>query len=122
VTDATEQLTDQSLDALRTAIARLVPHAMERAVDSYRAFVTVAVPLEAKEFKDHHTAGRTALGHLEALLRLARWAALPAGAEPGAGGQDDDEAVIDTMLADASRALAALREGAGPDDGVGEPA
>jgi hypothetical protein len=69
------------------------------------------VPLEAKEFKEHHTAGRTALAHLEALLRLARWAALPPGpAEPQA--EDEDQA-IDAMLTEASRALAALRGDAG---------
>ena len=112
MTEETETLAGQSLDSLRAAIARLVPEAMERAVGSYRDFVTVSVPLEAKEFKDHHTAGRTALVHLESLLRLARWAAIP-----GAGGDETATETIgddvDAMLIDASRALSALRAGDG---------
>ena len=101
MTKSTACLADQSLDASRSAIARLIPDAMERAVASYRSFVARDIPLEAKEFKDHHTAGRTALAHLEALLRLARWTALP---EQG-DGEDD----LDAVLTEASRALAALR-------------
>ena len=112
MTEETEALAGQSLDSLRAAIARLVPEAMERAVHSYRQFVTLGVPLEAKEFKDHHTAGRTALVHLESLLRLARWAALPGAGEDGTGSETDGEDV-DAMLTDASRALSALRAGAG---------
>ncbi len=112
MTEETEHLAGRSLDSLRTAIARLVPEAMERAVGSYRDFVTVEVPLEAKEFKDHHTAGRTALVHLESLLRLARWAALPAaGEDETASGTEADD--LDAMLLDASRALTALRSEAG---------
>ena len=105
-------LTGQALETLRLSIARLLPLAMEQAVASYREFVVVEVPLEAKEFKDHHTAGRTALVHLETLLRLARWAALPAGAgeEPAA------EEEIDTMVSEARQALAALRAGSGSGD------
>ena len=112
MTEETETLAGHSLDSLRVAIARLVPEAMERAVASYRDFVTLGVPLEAKEFKDHHTAGRTALVHLESLLRLARWAALPAvgGDETGAETNSED---VDALLLDASRALTALRAGGG---------
>lgn len=111
MTEETETLAGQSLDSLRTAIARLVPEAMERAVASYRDFVTLGVPLEAKEFKDHHTAGRTALVHLESLLKLARWAALPGAGDGGAENEDGDD--LDSLLLDASRALTALRAGEG---------
>ena len=112
MTEETETLAGQSLDSLRAAIARLVPEAMERAVSSYRDFVTVAVPMEAKEFKDHHTAGRTALVHLESLVKLANWAALPAGSADGTGPGTEAEDV-DTMLLEASRALTLLRVGPG---------
>ncbi|MEI6559988.1 MAG: hypothetical protein WCO00_16440 [Rhodospirillaceae bacterium] len=112
MTDETETLAGQSLDALRAAIARLMPEAMERAVGSYRDFVTLGVPLEAKEFKDHHTAGRTALVHLESLLRLARWAAQP-GSEGEVAGSGAGSDTLDAMLLDASRALSALRAGSG---------
>ena len=119
MTDQTEHLASQSLETVRAAIAGLVPEAMDRAVGSYRDFVTVTVPLDAKEFKDHHTAGRTALVHLESLLRLARWAALPATLGSDAGeaeegsGEKNDPPGIDTMLLDASRALTALCADAG---------
>lgn len=98
----TGQLADLSLDSSRAAIAQLVPDAMDRAVASYRRFVGVDVPLDAKEFKDHHTACRTALAHLEALLRLARWAARVGDAPDGA---EDFEG----MLEKAGAAVAALR-------------
>jgi len=101
VTKSTACLADQSLDASRCAIAHLIPDAMERAVASYRRFVARDIPLEAKEFKEHHMAGRTALAHLEALLRLARWTAVP--------GAESEEEDLESMLANASRALAALR-------------
>lgn len=98
----TGQLADLSLDASRAAIARLVPDAMDRAVASYRRFVGVDIPLDAREFKEHHTAGRTALAHLEALLRLARWAAR-------AGDAQDGSEDFETMLEKAGAAVAALR-------------
>ncbi|MEI7608708.1 MAG: hypothetical protein WCJ64_18095 [Rhodospirillaceae bacterium] len=112
MTEETEALAGQSLEALRDAIARLVPEAMERAVASYRDFVTLGVPLEAKEFKDHHTAGRTALVHLESLLKLARWAALPAGDNANSA-SETESGDIESLLLDASRALTALRAGDG---------
>ena len=100
MTKSTACLADHSLETSRNAIARLIPDAMERAVASYRGFVAREIPLEAKDFKDHHLAGRTALAHLEALLRLARWTAVPAG-------ETDDD--LDALLTEASRALTALR-------------
>ncbi len=110
MTEETEHLAGQSLEIVRAAIARLVPEAMERAVGSYRDFVTLGVPLEAKEFKDHHTAGRTALVHLESLMKLASWAASPAsGGDSAETGSEE----FDTMLLDASRALSALRASSG---------
>jgi len=105
VTTKTELLADHSLDTTRSSIARLVPEAMDRAIASYRDFVALETPLDAKGFKEHHTAGRTALAQLEALVRLARWAALP-NSEPAAEDPDDD---FDTMLSQASRALAVMR-------------
>ncbi len=110
MSEETELLADQSLETVRTAIARLIPEAMDHAVDSYRQFVALEVPMEAKDFKEHHTAGRTALVHLESLMKLASWAASPshAATEPEAGSE-----AFDTLLLDASRALTALRANSG---------
>lgn len=76
-------MTGRDLDTLREDIARLLPLAMERAVASYRRFAMGELPEpgEAKDFAQHHAACRAALNHLEALVKLARWAnAAPAEA------------------------------------------
>jgi hypothetical protein len=108
------ELTGRTLETLRLGVARLLPQALEHAVGSYRAFVSAEAPLEAKEFKEHHTAGRTALAHLETLLRLARWAALAPGAAEESGEAAGALAEIEAMVGQADRALAEMR-GQGPD-------
>lgn len=97
---------EQTLAGLREEIARLLPEAMERAVASYRDFVALNAPTEAKHFKEHHMAGRTALAHLEALLKLARWAT---DDEAGVPHGEDAEA-ISAMVGEAQRAIAHLEE------------
>jgi hypothetical protein len=105
----TDRLAAAALDGLRNGIARLLPEVMEQAVVSYRRFATHEAPQPAKEFKEHYAAGRSALAHLEALLRLARWASLPA--ETGEGtGERGEEAPLAALVAEARRAVSALTE------------
>ncbi len=109
-------MANPTIQTLRATIARLVPEAMERAVQSYRGFVLSGGADgfdDPKKFKDHHAAGRSALAHLEVLLRLARWST---AGDAVVGGDREDEAALLAMVSDARQTLAALR-GESPDGG-----
>ncbi|MBI1206778.1 MAG: hypothetical protein GC191_05755 [Azospirillum sp.] len=102
-------MTDRMLDDVRQTIALLLPEVLRRAISSYRDFVMTEAALGAKDFKEHHTAGRAALVHLETMLRLARWAA------PGDGGDDNEN--LERLVGEARLALADMRGGETPDGG-----
>ncbi len=64
--------------ASREQIAMFLPEAIRKTLTSYKQFMeTEKAGIDAKEFKDHHTACRVAIAHIELLLKLARWADLP---------------------------------------------
>jgi|GEM_PF-6809218 len=112
---------DDTLEGLRRTVADLLPGAVARAAASYTAFIaTDAVPDVAKEFKEHHAAGRTALAHIELMLRLARWAAAEPPAIAGAGdpaAEPGSEAALAALVADARRTVAALAGAGDEEDG-----
>ncbi|CAK0740057.1 hypothetical protein CCP2SC5_1050004 [Azospirillaceae bacterium] len=100
-------MTDQTMDALRQDVVRLLPEVMDRAISSYRKFSVCDIPLEAKEFKDHHQAGRVALAHLEGILRLARWAT---DSVEEISSAPDDDPEMNAMILEAQTALQVLRK------------
>ncbi|CAK0739913.1 conserved hypothetical protein [uncultured Gammaproteobacteria bacterium] len=101
----TEAHSEPTLAGLRRSVARLLPEAMERALGSYRRFAEVDVSLITKEFKEHHQAGRVALAHLDALLKLANWAS----GDENADAAGRVQAEVEAMIGEAQRALATLR-------------
>jgi len=106
------RMSSPEIEALRREIAGLLPAAMARAVDSYRAFALGSrdEPDEAQDFGRHHAACRAALNHLDALTRLARWAS----AEPEAAAAVADGTLLGMARA-ARSALARHRDH--PEDG-----
>lgn len=95
---------EETLDTLRVSIARLLPAAMSRAVDSYEDFICSAPEADAKKFREHHMAGRAALQHLDALLDLAKWATVE-------DARNMPQERLGVLAAEASAALARLRQG-----------
>lgn len=62
----------------RQHIAEVLPDALWRALDSYHAFMRDSkMPDEPGEFSKHHNAAKTAISHIQLLLKLAEWAELP---------------------------------------------
>lgn len=67
-------------DLSRAQIAEFLPEAIRAALNSYQEFSDKEVGDKEKEFKEHHTACKVAISHIDLLLKLARWADLPDGA------------------------------------------
>ena len=60
----------------REQIAKFLPDAIARALTDYQRFSEKA-HTESAEFAKHHSACKTALGHVELLLKLAKELELP---------------------------------------------
>jgi len=104
--DKRQSDTQSGLDTARREIAQLLSPAITRVAASYGDFARQLAEATAKPdaFARHHRAARTALAHLEALVKLGRWAvALP-------GGEDDlaDEAALAALIGEARAALAGV--------------
>lgn len=80
----------------RARIARCLPDAIERAVDSYRTFSSDSDEKKSKNFSAYHTACKAAIAHIELLLKLANWAELP---------RDSDDESLSVLMADAQAEL-----------------
>lgn len=90
----------------RAQIAAFLPDAIAKALTSYRRFIEAGqTETEAKLFAAHHAAGKAAVAHIELLLKLARWADLPDGA------QSNDAAILEAMMREAEEELGRLGEG-----------
>lgn len=63
-------MTDIAGDA-RVRIAQFLPHALEKALRSYQIFQEESEHhASSKDFKAHHDASKTAIAHIELLLKL----------------------------------------------------
>lgn len=90
---------DMDLDGLRERLKGELPGRIAQAIASYDAFAGTEPPLDAKGFAAHHAACKSALAHMDLLVKLARWA----GAEAANGAADDDG--VAHLLAEARAAL-----------------
>jgi len=61
----------------RMEIVKFLPHALGKALDSYKLFRNKKHHEEPKEFKAHHEACKAAIAHVQLLIKLAEWAHLP---------------------------------------------
>ena len=64
-------------DATRKQVADFFPHALMRALESYRCFTETVDEIEdSKKYAEHHKAGKVAIAHIHLLLKLADWAGI----------------------------------------------
>ncbi len=61
----------------RKQIAEFLPNAIRVSIASYRVFSGKEKSNNPKDFKEHHGACKTAIAHIELLLKLAKLADLP---------------------------------------------
>ncbi|QPO12847.1 hypothetical protein IT893_04810 [Thalassospira sp. A40-3] len=89
---------------LRAELLRDLPDDIKRVRNAYRRAAQQAALLrDAKDFNAHQAACKTALGHLESLIKLLRWAC------EGAGEVDSDapeKSNVDQLIAEAKLSLA----------------
>ena len=90
-------------DAGRVQIARFLPQAIGKTLESYHLFMGQDVPEDAKGFSAHHSAAKVAIAHIDLLLKLARWADLPQAETSRASAQ---EAMLAAMIRDGETVLA----------------
>ncbi len=93
----------EDLAGLRHTLAAGLPSRIEAALAGYEAFTGSEPPTDSKGFAAWHAAAKSALAHVDLLVKLARWA------EGGAETSDDDGS-LDRMLSQARAALDALDE------------
>lgn len=92
----------------RRQIADFLPHAIYRAVSSYHEFMDderrSRTRNEPVQFKEHHTACKVALAHIDLLFKLARevgWSVEP---------DKNDPAAIERMLLDMEKDMKKNKE------------
>lgn len=97
------QETTDPIARLRAELLRDLPSDIKRVRNAYRRAAQQAALLrDAKDFNAHQAACKTALGHLDGLIKLLRWAC------EGAGDLDDaapDKTNVDQLIAKAKRGL-----------------
>lgn len=90
-------------DTSRAHIARFLPQAIGKALESYHSFMGQDVPDDAKGFSAHHTAAKVAIAHIDLLLKLARWADVAQRETIRSSAQ---EAMLAAMIRDGETVLA----------------
>jgi hypothetical protein len=97
-----EETTDP-IARLRAELLRDLPGDIKRVRNAYRRAAQQAALLrDAKDFNTHQAACKAALGHLDGLIKLLRWAS------EGAGDANEDgpeKADVDQLIAEARREL-----------------
>ena len=64
-------------DITRAQIAARLPDALMKALNDYHRFSQQPAGMEARDFGDHQRACKTAIAHIELLVKLAERANLP---------------------------------------------
>lgn len=85
----------------RAQIAAFLPDAIRMALNSYQKFSHEIHGENEKSFKDHHTACKVAISHIDLLLKLARWADLP----DGVTADRNQQMILVAAIAEAEREL-----------------
>lgn len=88
-------------DQSRTQIAAFLPEAIRAALTSYQRYSESMSPQDEKSFKEHHTACKVAISHIDLLLKLARWADLP----DGRSGDQNQQKILMAAIEEAEKEL-----------------
>lgn len=92
-----------SADAVRRVVQDSLPERIHTALAGYHRFTAEEPPADPKGFAAWHAAAKAALAHVEALVKLVRWAEAPGtAAETAEDGLED-------LLGQARRALGHLQ-------------
>ncbi|MBR9971222.1 hypothetical protein [Magnetospirillum sulfuroxidans] len=94
----------EDLGTIRAACRADLPSRIRAALDDYLRFVADDPPADAKGFAAWQAAAKAGLGHVEALVKLARWA------EGEIQAEDDGDDGLGRLLAQARSALDELDE------------
>lgn len=100
-------------DQSRSQIAEFLPESIRKALTSYKNFMEEKNENDtAKVFKEHHLACKVAVSHIDLLLKLARWADLPALDVQN----QNDRAVLQAALCEAEKELRGYEDNATTDE------
>ena len=66
--------TTDELQNFRIDLTKQLPFFLAKATDEYKAFIATDTSTDAKSFAAYQTACRTALNHLQLLIKIAAWA------------------------------------------------
>lgn len=97
-------MTSKIEQASRKQIARFLPDAIAKAINSYDAYVKNS---DSKDFAELHKSCKVAIAHIELLLKLARWADLPDAGTADHGSQ----IVLSAIMQEAEECLAEYEDG-----------
>ena len=61
------------LDSAKRGVRKQLPQQLESALNSYGTFARSPPPEDAKGFASYHSACKSALSHIDQLLKLAQW-------------------------------------------------
>lgn len=103
-----KQQEEFDLEVVRTLIARHVPGFIDKVVQDYSVFQQQATPETVKEIAAYHAAGKSALAHLEALIKLMKWCEGGSDISTSVTEEDDD---VSVLLKQARFAVANLEGG-----------
>jgi hypothetical protein len=62
-----------TIKGIKAKIKKIMPFFINETLDRYSDFYNSENPSDAKEFSAHHSACKSALAHIETLLKIARW-------------------------------------------------
>ena len=62
-----------NLVELKEKLSVLLPEKIGETVETYEVFSNQEVPMEAKAFAAHHAACKSAMAHVDTLIKLLRW-------------------------------------------------
>ena len=74
--------TPSTIKGIKAKIKKIMPFFINETLDRYSDFYNSGNPSDAKEFSAHHSACKSALAHIETLLKIARWSDDDGGQKP----------------------------------------
>ena len=87
-----------SSEELKAHLLNILPKKVAEAVLGYELFSKTSAPMDAKGFAAYHTACKSAMAHIDTLIKLMKWA------EKSSGDTSQDD-IAEKLIADAKSAL-----------------
>lgn len=87
-----------SSEELKAHLLTILPKKVAEAILGYELFSKTEAPMDAKGFANYHTACKSAMAHIDTLIKLMKWA------EKG-GEESNQNSIAEKLIADAKSAL-----------------